>query len=90
MARKITWNEPDSTLVTKVDIHSSTTLYGTYTQVELINATTKYARKYDGFKPEIVVSNEIELKNIYHPLLLKNKSKNQVIPLTINIDNIKK
>lgn len=59
------------------------------TRIDLINAKAKYARKYDGFKPIIVESNEIELKNIYHPLLLKNKSKKQVIPLTIGFDTIK-
>lgn len=59
------------------------------TRIDLINAKAKYARKYDGFKPIIVDSNEIELKSIYHPLLLKNKTKKQVIPLTISFDNIK-
>jgi len=59
------------------------------TRIDLINAKAKYARKYDGTKPEIVENNEIELKNIYHPLLLKNKNKKQVIPLSISFDTIK-
>ncbi len=59
------------------------------TRIDLVNAKAKYARKYDGFKPIIVESNEIELKDLYHPLLLKNKSKKQVIPLTISFDTIK-
>lgn len=59
------------------------------TRLDLINAKAKYARKYDGYKPIIVETKEIELKNIYHPLLLKNKSKKQVVPLTISFDNIK-
>lgn len=59
------------------------------TRIDLINAKAKYARKYDGMKPVIVESNEIELKDIYHPLLLKNKNKKQVTPLTISFDSIK-
>lgn len=59
------------------------------TRLDLINAKAKYARKYDGMKPIIVESNEIELKNIYHPLLLKNKNKKQVMPLSISFDSIK-
>jgi DNA mismatch repair protein MutS2 len=59
------------------------------TRLDLINAKAKYARKYDGMKPIIVESNEIELKNIYHPLLLKNKNKRQVMPLSISFDSIK-
>ncbi|MFA7325268.1 MAG: endonuclease MutS2 [Candidatus Kapaibacterium sp.] len=59
------------------------------TRIDLINAKAKYARKYDGMKPVIVESNEIELKDIYHPLLLKNKNKKQVTPLTISFDTIK-
>lgn len=59
------------------------------TRIDLINAKAKYARKYDGMKPVIVESSEIELKDIYHPLLLKNKNKKQVTPLTISFDTIK-
>jgi len=40
MAEKIIWNAPTDTAITKVDIHSSATIYGTYSQVEEINATS--------------------------------------------------
>lgn len=45
MARKITWGEPDDNNVTLVDIYSSATLYGTYTLVEQINATSDGSAK---------------------------------------------
>lgn len=59
------------------------------TRIDLINAKAIYARNYDGQKPIITESNEIELKNLYHPLLLKNKNRKHVIPLTIEFDSEK-
>lgn len=40
MSEKISWRSPTDNNITKVDIHSSSTIYGTYTQVEEINATS--------------------------------------------------
>jgi len=40
MAEKITWHSPDSDNITKVEISFSTTLYGTYSVIEEINATS--------------------------------------------------
>ena len=45
MSEKITWEAPTNANTTKVDIHSSTTIYGTYTQVTEINATSDGAAK---------------------------------------------
>lgn len=59
------------------------------TRIDLVNAKALYAQKYDGFKPEITETNEIELRNIYHPLLLKNKSRKDVKPLSIDFDTMK-
>src|SRR5690606_28857938 len=59
------------------------------TNIDLLNAKAQYAQKYDGHKPIITDSDEIELKSIYHPLLLKNKDRNQVVPLSINFDEQK-
>lgn len=59
------------------------------TRIDLINAKAKFAQKFDGFKPQIIDGQEIELKNIYHPLLLKNKDRKNVIPLSIEFDKEK-
>ena len=40
MARKITWLEPTEDTVTKVEISKSSTIYGTYTVVDTIDATS--------------------------------------------------
>ncbi len=58
-------------------------------RLDLSQAKAKYAKKYDGFKPEISDSKSIELKDIYHPLLVKNKNKSEVTPLSINFDDKK-
>lgn len=40
MAKKINWREPEDTGVTKVEISRSATIYGTYSVLELIDATS--------------------------------------------------
>ncbi len=40
MAQKITWQEPSEDTVTKVYIYRSATLYGTYSQIAVIDATS--------------------------------------------------
>lgn len=58
-------------------------------RIDLVSAKAKFAQKYDGYKPNIIDGNEIELRNIYHPILLKNKEKGKVLPLTIEFDKDK-
>lgn len=58
-------------------------------RLDLSQAKSKYAKKYDGFKPEIINDKSIELKDIYHPLLVKNKNKSEVTPLSISFDERK-
>jgi DNA mismatch repair protein MutS2 len=55
-------------------------------RLDLSQAKAKYSKKYDGFKPEITDDKSIELKDIYHPLLVKNKDKSEVTPLSISFD----
>ena len=40
MAQRISWLEPSETTITKVEINRSSTLYGTYTVVDTIDATS--------------------------------------------------
>ena len=58
-------------------------------RLDLSQAKAKYAKKYDGFKPEITTEQSIELKDIYHPILVKNKDKSEVTPLSISFDEKK-
>jgi DNA mismatch repair protein MutS2 len=58
-------------------------------RIDLANAKATIAKKYDGYKPTIVDGREIELRNIYHPLLLKNKDRDNVVPLSIAFDRQK-
>jgi len=45
MAQKIQWLEPAQTTITKVEVSSSASIYGTYSLVELIDATSDGAAK---------------------------------------------
>ncbi len=55
--------------------------------IDAVFAKAKYALDVGGIKPEIHEYNEIELINIRHPLLINNKSKENVIPLSINFSD---
>ena len=45
IAIKITWEEPEETTITKVEISRSTSIYGTYSIIDLIDATSDGAAK---------------------------------------------
>lgn len=56
---------------------------------DTILAKAKYAVEFGGMKPIISEDEEIELKNIRHPLLYHSKGKDGVIPMSIKF-NIQK
>ncbi len=51
---------------------------------DAIYAKAKYALEVGAIKPEITEESEIELLNIRHPLLVHNKGRDNVIPLSLN------
>jgi len=44
-AQRVVWKEPSENTITKIEINSSTTLYGTYSVIALIDATSDGAAK---------------------------------------------
>jgi DNA mismatch repair protein MutS2 len=52
-----------------------------------IYAKARYALEVGGIKPEISEEPEINLINIRHPLLVHNKGRENVVPLTINFND---
>jgi DNA mismatch repair protein MutS2 len=54
--------------------------------LDAINAKAEYALKFGGCKPEIIDTNELYLDKIYHPILVQNKGKANVVPLSIDFN----
>ena len=64
--------------------------------IDSLNAKAVYALQFGGIKPEIfetnemigkneaIVKNEIIMNKIYHPILVQNKGKSNVVPLSIS------
>jgi DNA mismatch repair protein MutS2 len=53
------------------------------TRIDAIHSKAQYATKVGGIKPNITNNNFIELRNIFHPLLVQSKQRKDVIPLSI-------
>ncbi|MBX7154522.1 MAG: endonuclease MutS2 [Bacteriodetes bacterium] len=58
----------------------------TLTLLDTIHAKAQYAIQNGGIKPRIVDEPLVELRNIFHPLLLQSKGAKNVIPLTVTFD----
>ena len=59
------------------------------TELDTILARARFALDYGGIKPHIVDDEEIELTNVFHPILAINakRSKDTVIPLSVRFDH---
>jgi len=58
----------------------------TLTLIDVVHAKAQYAGHSGGIKPRIVDENIVELRNIFHPLLLHSKGSKGVIPLSVSFD----
>lgn len=58
--------------------------------IDTIMAKAGYALEYGGIKPEITDENIIYLKDIRHPLLVKAKGKEKVMPLSVEFSSDKR
>ncbi len=62
---------------------------GILTHLDSIRARALYALEYGGMKPALNNEKYIRLKDIRHPLLVKNKGRKNVIPLSIEFSGEK-
>ncbi|MCX7737027.1 MAG: endonuclease MutS2 [Candidatus Kapabacteria bacterium] len=58
--------------------------------IDSINAKAKYSLDFGGIKPTLHNSDEIELTNIRHPLLVHSKGLKNVVPLNITFSKNKR
>ena len=64
--------------------------YDVIGHIDSLNAKATYALQFGGIKPKIlgtngiIEKNEIIMNKVYHPILVQNKGKNNVVPLSIN------
>ncbi|MFP4542666.1 MAG: endonuclease MutS2 [Candidatus Kapaibacterium sp.] len=55
--------------------------------IDAVRAKARYANDWGGIKPDIIEHNEIWMKDIRHPLLVHAKSRDEVIPMSIDFSD---
>ena len=58
--------------------------------IDSITGKARYALEYGGIKPQISDRNQLYLKNARHPILVHAKGKSKVIPLSIELNEVKR
>lgn len=79
--------------ITKEISKISTDLIESYNiigHIDAIFAKAEYALEFGAIKPKILQSKEVIFHNVYHPLLVNNKGKKNVIPLSISFSEDKR